>query len=49
VPLPTAGGLFVGILAFIGYNILVANVDKVVFKMERTATEFMDMLQEPTA
>jgi len=45
----TAGGLFVGILAFIGYNILVANVDKVVFKMERTATEFMDMLQEPTA
>ena len=45
----TAGGLFVGILAFIGYNILVANVDKVVFKMERTATEFMDLLQEPTA
>jgi len=45
----TAGGLFVGILAFIGYNVLVANVDKVVFKMERTATEFMDMLQEPTA
>ena len=44
----TAGGLFVGILAFIGYNILVANVDKVVFKMESTATDFMDMLQEPT-
>jgi len=43
----TAGGLFVGILAFVGYNLLVANVDKVVFKMERTATEFMDMLQEP--
>jgi len=45
----TAGGLFVGILAFIGYNILVANVGKVVFKMERTATEFMDLLQEPAA
>ena len=43
----TAGGLFVGILAFIGYNILVANVDRVVFKMESTATDFMDMLQEP--
>ena len=43
----TAGGLFVGILAFIGYNVLVANVDKVVFKMESTATDFMDMLQEP--
>ncbi len=47
--LTTAFGLFVGILSFIGYNVLVANVDKVMFKMERTAVEFMDMLQEPTA
>jgi biopolymer transport protein ExbB len=45
----TAFGLFVGILAFIGYNLLVANIDKVVFKMERTTVEFMDMLQEPSA
>ena len=45
----TACGLFIGILAFIGYNILVANVEKVVFKMERTTVEFMDLLQEPTA
>ncbi len=44
----TAFGLFIGILAFVGYNILVANVDKVVFKMERTTVEFMDLLQEPT-
>lgn len=43
----TAGGLFVGILAFVGYNWLVASVEKVVFKMERTATDFMDLLQEP--
>ncbi len=43
----TAAGLFIGILAFIGYNILVANVDKVVFKMERSTMEFMDLLQEP--
>ena len=46
--LTTAFGLFIGILAFVGYNILVANVEKVVFKMERTTVEFMDLLQEPT-
>lgn len=45
----TAFGLFVGILAFIGYNILVANIDKVVYKMERSTTEFMDLLQEPSS
>jgi len=45
----TAGGLFIGILAFVGYNILVANVDKVIYQMERTATEFMDLLQEPSS
>lgn len=44
----TAMGLAIGILAFVGYNILVANVEKVVFKMERGTTEFMDLLQEPT-
>ncbi|MCB0623797.1 MAG: MotA/TolQ/ExbB proton channel family protein [Saprospiraceae bacterium] len=45
----TAFGLFIGILAFIGYNILVANIEKVVFKMERTTMEFMDLLQEPAS
>ncbi len=45
----TAFGLFIGILAFVGYNVLVANVEKVVFKMERTTVEFMDLLQEPSA
>ena len=44
----TAFGLFVGIFSFVGYNLLVAKVDKVVFKMERTTTDFMDLLQEPT-
>lgn len=44
----TAGGLFIGILAFVGYNILVSNVEKVVYKMERTTVDFMDLLQEPT-
>jgi biopolymer transport protein ExbB len=46
--LTTAFGLFVGIFAFIGYNLLVANVEKVVYKMERTTVEFMDLLQEPS-
>lgn len=45
----TAAGLFIGILAFVGYNLLVANVEKVVYKMERTTVEFMDLLQEPAA
>lgn len=45
--LTTAFGLFIGILSFVGYNLLVAKVDKVIFKMERGTTEFMDMLQEP--
>lgn len=45
----TAFGLFIGILAFVGYNILVANVDKVIFKMERSTVEFMDLLQEPSS
>lgn len=44
----TALGLMIGILAYVGYNLLVANVEKVVFKMERTTTEFMDLLQEPS-
>jgi len=44
----TAFGLFIGILAFLGYNTLVANVEKVVFKMEKTTVEFMDLLQEPS-
>lgn len=47
--LTTAFGLFIGIFSFIGYNLLVANVDKVVFQMERTTVDFMDLLQEPVA
>jgi len=44
----TAFGLLIGIISFVGYNYLVASVDEVVFKMERTATDFMDLLQEPS-
>ena len=47
--LTTAFGLMIGIIAFVGYNLLVANVEKVIFKMERVTTDFMDLLQEPSA
>jgi biopolymer transport protein ExbB len=43
----TVAGLIVGIAAYFAYNILVANVEKVVFNLEATTVEFMDMLYEP--
>ena len=43
----TVTGLTVGIIAYFAYNILVASVEKVVFKMEATTSEFMDLLNEP--
>jgi biopolymer transport protein ExbB len=45
----TVAGLVVGIIAFICYNVLVARVEKLVFKLEARATEFMDVLNEPVA
>ena len=44
----TAAGLFVGILAYLGYNYLVSRVQKVVHQMEYTSIDFIDMLQEPS-
>jgi len=43
----TAAGLFVGILAYLGYNYLVSRVSKLVHRMEYTAIDFVDLLQEP--
>ncbi|XOV95068.1 MAG: MotA/TolQ/ExbB proton channel family protein [Bacteroidota bacterium] len=43
----TAAGLFVGILAYLGYNYLVSRVQKLVHRMETTAIDFVDLLQEP--
>jgi len=43
----TAFGLVVGIISFIGFNLLVSNVQKVVYKMEALSMEFIDLLQEP--
>ena len=42
----TVGGLFVGILAYFGYNFLTSRVSDVVFKMENTTIEFMDALSQ---
>lgn len=43
----TAAGLFVGIIAYIGYNYLITRVQKVVHRMEYSSIEFIDLLQEP--
>ncbi len=43
----SAGGLIVGILAFLGYFIMNAMVEKVINKMEKSSVQFMDILQEP--
>ena len=43
----TVGGLIVGIIAFIFYNILVSQIDKVVNLLESKSIEFMDVLKEP--
>jgi len=43
----TVAGLIVGILGYFAYNTLVVKVERVVFNMEATVTEFMDILNEP--
>lgn len=43
----TAAGLFVGILAYLGYNYLVTRVGKVIHTMESNVIDFIDLLQEP--
>ena len=43
----TVGGLFVGIIAYFGYNYLSSQISNLVFKMESTTIEIIDMLHEP--
>lgn len=43
----TVAGLIVGIMAYFGYNYLVARIDNIVYKMESNTIEFMDLLHEP--
>jgi biopolymer transport protein ExbB len=44
----SALGLIIGLLAYIAYNYLNAQVDKTGNKMEMASAEFVDILQEPT-
>ena len=44
----TVGGLFVGIIAYFGYNFLTSQISNLVFKMENTTIAFIDMLHEPS-
>lgn len=44
----SAGGLVVGVFAFVGYHWLNTRIDKLSHRMEDTQIEFLDMLNEPT-
>jgi len=44
----SATGLIIGIVAYICYSFLNAQIDKVINKMEAASAEFIDILQEPT-
>ncbi|MCS6968192.1 MAG: MotA/TolQ/ExbB proton channel family protein [Cytophagales bacterium] len=43
----TAAGLFVGIIAYVGYNYLVTRIQKVIYNMELTTLEFIELLERP--
>ena len=44
----TVAGLIVGIIGYITYNHLVVKTNKVVYQMEASSLEFLDLLNEPT-
>jgi biopolymer transport protein ExbB len=44
----SASGLAVGLLAFIGFYIITAMIDRTVQKMQQTSLEFIDLIQEPS-
>lgn len=43
----TVGGLIVGIIAYLFYNILVARIDKAVHKIETAVNDFTELLDQP--
>lgn len=45
----SATGLIIGIIAYVGHNYLNAQIGKVANRMEVAGSEFIDILQEPTA
>lgn len=44
----SATGLIIGILSFLGYSFLHAQIKRVENKMDAASSEFIDILQEPT-
>ncbi len=42
----SASGLVVGIIAYIGYHLLNLMIERIVYRMEQNAMEFVDLLQE---
>lgn len=44
----SATGLIIGMLAFLGYNYLDTQINRLANKMEASSSEFIDILQEPT-
>ena len=45
--LTTVWGLIVSMISYFGYNYLVVTVESVVFRLQATSEEFMDILNEP--
>lgn len=45
----TAAGLLVGILALFSYNLIIGRIRRLTNDMERSATDFIDLLQEPVS
>ena len=45
--LTTAAGLIVGIMAYFFFNLLINRINRAVNDMERSATDFIDLLQAP--
>lgn len=44
----SATGLVIGIIAYIGFNLLNSMIDRVAFQLESTAVDFIDLLHEPS-
>ena len=45
----TVAGLVVGLIAYLGFNLLTASIERVVYKMEASTVEFIDILQQPAS
>jgi biopolymer transport protein ExbB len=44
----SASGLVVGVIAFVGYHMLIARIDRLTHRMEDSQIRFLDILNEPT-